>query len=310
MKLFKRSRHEQPRRRQLERQPTVDTEDTTAFRRGRTLTGSASSLVRTANESQADLKSSRVHAHELRKVRRRVTLLFAAAALVAVGLYALISQFTAQVVVQASPDPSIQLEPVYMDAIDAYLTDHPSERLRFLINTERLAEYLQKTVAPEVTGVAVEGGFGFGASLFRLTFREPIAGWEVNGQELYVDAAGIPFGRNYFEPPSLRISDESGMSSTTPGESIMSNRFMGYIGQVIGLSKEQGFIVSRIVIPRGMTRQIDVHLEGVDYPVKFSSDRPAGESVDDMARTIGWMRSHQRAPQYIDVRVDGRVFYK
>lgn len=309
MKLFKRSEQNLPKRRQPVGRSSTELGEAYTFRMGRTLTGSASSLVRSTNESQADLKSSRVHAHELRKKRRHITGIFIATLFVAAGLYVLVSQFTAQATVQASPDPSLRLKPVYAEAIDEYLGDHISERWRMFTDVDRLTRYLQ-SVAPEVKSVKMRGSSGFGKSLFELTFREPIASWDVGNEELYVDADGVPFRRNYFASPTLRIADQSGMTSTLSGQSVMSNRFMSYIGQVIGLAKKRGYTVKTIVIPPGMTRQVEVHLSGVGYYFKFSSDRPAGQGVDDMVKTIGWMKARQLTPQYVDVRVEGKVFYK
>ena len=309
MKLFKREQPEASRRRNLERTPTVESGDSYTFRRGRTLTGSASSHVRTTGEFQADLKSSRVQIHELRRKRRRIGSVLVGTLGVVALLFALLSQFTATPVVQASPDPSLQLDAVYTEAIDKYLGNHTSERLRMFTNAENLTEYLQ-TVTPEVEEVTLRGSSGFGKSLFEITFRKPIASWNVNGKELYVDAAGVPFTRNYFSSPTLRITDQSGLSATLTGQSVMSNRFMSYVGQVIGSSQEQGYEVTTIVIPAGTTRQIEVHIKDVGYPFKFSSDRPAREGVSDMVKTAQWMKSHQVNPEYVDVRVEGKVFYK
>jgi hypothetical protein len=309
MKPFKRRQSELPERRRISPALSDSHDSSNTFRRGRTLTGSMSSLVRTPNEAGADLKSSRVHAHALTKKRRHLTAMFVAVALVTTSLYVLVSQFTAQAVIQASPDSSWQLTPDYADAIDDYFVNNTGERWRMFTNTDQLTAYVQ-TVAPEVSEITLRGSAGFGKSRFEVTFRKPIASWDVNGRQLYVDAEGVPFSRNYYKAPSLRITDESGLLSTTVGQSIMSNRFMSYIGQVIGLAKDRGYTVQRIVIPEGMTRQIHVHLKGVAYPVKLSSDRPAGEGVDDMAKTVAWLKKRGITPEYADVRVSGRVFYR
>ena len=307
MNPFKRRQPNLPERRQP-RQIAPETEGATTFRRGRTLTGSASSLVYAPSETNAALKSSRVQAHELTKTRRRLVTVFFTMCIIAGGFYVLMSQFTAQAVVQASSDASIQLDETYSEAIDGYFSSHISERWRFRTNTDQLTNYVQ-TKAPEVKAIKIHGSAGFGKTLFEVTFREPIASWDVNSRELFVDGNGIPFGRNYFTAPTLHITDQSGMIAATPGQSIMSNRFMSYIGQVIGLSEEKGYTVTSIVIPEGMTRQIEVHLGGVPYFFKFSSDRPAGEGVEDMARTLQWLKAHDLSPGYVDVRVSGRVFY-
>lgn len=309
MPLFKRRQPQPPERRRAPHATGEDNSSSHTFRRGRTLTGSVSSFVRSPNEAGADLKSSRVHSHALVRQRRRLMVLFISVALVALGLYVCVSQFTAHAVVRASPDPSQQLPSAYESAIDEYLSDHISERWRLFTDTSRLTAYVQ-TAAPEVQGIEMRGSAGFGKSLFEITFRKPIASWDINDRRLYVDADGVPFDRNYYAAPSLRITDESGILSSSTGQSVMSNRFMSYIGQVIGLSKKQGYNVKRIVIPEGMTRQIHVYIGGVTYPFKFSSDRSAGESVDDMAQTIVWLKKRGITPDYADVRVDGKVFYR
>lgn len=306
MRLFKRPKPVvSERRHSLRRDPAQDPD---TFRRGRTLTGSASSLVRSPSESQADLKSSRVQSHALVRRRRRLLIIFAATCAVAGVLYVLVSQFTAEPVVQASPDTSLRLDTVYTESIDEYLSSHPSERWRMFTDADALLGHLQQS-APEVEGVKPKGSAGFGKSLFEVTFREPIASWEVDGQQLYVDAEGVPFSRNYFAPPSLQITDQSGLAATS-GQTVMSNRFMSYIGQVIGLAAAQGYTVTNIVIPEGMTRQINVYIKEVEYPFKFSSDRPAGEGVEDMVRVLQWMQSRGLQPEYVDVRVSGRAFYR
>lgn len=310
MNLFKRRSSAMPERRRPEKRGVLESDASSVFRRGRTLTGSASSHVRAPSEMKADLKSPRIHSHELVHKRQRLLGVFGIVLLITTGLFFLVSQFTATPVVRASPDPSLQLDSLYYEAIDEYLTDHSGERLRIFTDESRLTRYVQ-AVAPEVQSIQVRGSVGFGESLFEVVFREPIASWDVGGRQLYVDTMGVPFSRNYFGSPSLRIVDQNGgVATDLRGQSIMSNRFMSYIGQIIGLSKNEGYAVTSITIPEGMTRQVDVRLDGVDYPVKFSSDRAAGESVDDMLDTLRWMSARQISPEYVDVRVGGKVFYR
>lgn len=311
MRLFARTKPNLPERRRasvssISSKP--ERQRTSLFSRGRTLTGSVSSLVSTPGESQADLKSPRVHAHTLARKRRHLGIIFVAVALVALFFFLLVSQFTAHAVVVPSPDSSLQLDKVYAESIDTYLTEHVSQRWRVLTNTDQLTAYLQQIV-PEVESVELKGSAGFGESLFAIRFRQPIASWDIGSKQLYVDANGVPFSRNYFASPRLRISDQSGLAATT-GQTVMSNRFMGFIGQVIGFSKQQEYVVTDIVIPPNATRQIDIRLKGVEYPVKFSSDRSAREGVSDMVAALQWMKGRQLTPEYIDVRVGGRVFYK
>jgi len=63
-----RRRQEQP-----VRQPRMDADEQSyAFRRSRTITGSTTDNVRAAGENRAQLKSPRLHEHSLRKHRRKL----------------------------------------------------------------------------------------------------------------------------------------------------------------------------------------------------------------------------------------------
>lgn len=309
MKVFNRSSKTAPPRRQSERAIRPVSENTEAFKRGRTITGSISSMIRSANEASADLKSSRVHAHSLHKTRKQLLFALSVTVILLSGVYAAISQFTASPVVRVSPDPSITIGREYEKAIDSYLDANFMQRWRPLLDENRLALHLLEAT-PEVRSIHVRGSAGFGKTRYDVEFREPIASWKVGGKELFVDTEGIPFEKSYFGSPKMRIADENEMLVHNGGQSVMSKRFMSYIGQVLGMTEQQGYQVHTITIPRGMTRQIHVHLSGVGYYFKFSSDRSAIESVEDMTRTIGWLREKQLSPEYADLRVSGKAFYK
>lgn len=312
MALFSKKNYNLPYRRKQSHQGTEratqsSLEQRYSFRRNRTLTGSVSSKVVSTNESKAQLKSPRVQTHELTKKRRHIGgVLLVVLSGVAV-FYGLIAEFTVGVVVKAQ-DVSMGVDSTYERAIQSYLLSQPIERLRFLINIDRLNEYLQ-TKAPEVASVKVDGSAGFGKSAFVVTMREPIAGWSISDRQQYVDSTGTSFIRNYFVSPSVQIVDNSGVQVQV-GEAIASNRFIGFVGRVVGLAKSQGYTVTQVIIPEGTTRQIELRLDGVNYPIKLSVDRPAGEQIEDMTRALKWLSTHHPSPQYLDVRIGGKAFYR
>jgi len=311
MALFSKKQTDMPRRRQAtptSRVPSDPTfEEHHTFRRNRTLTGSASSKVVSTNESKGDLKSPRVQKHELVRTRRHIGLALFCVIVVAMTLYWLVSQFTAGVVVEAQ-DVSIHLDPIYASTIEEYLSRQPAERLRFMLNQASLSDYLQN-IAPEVSSIKAEGSGGFGKSIFIITLRTPIAGWSVGGRQEYVDSAGVSFARNYYTAPSLQIIDDSGVQASA-GQAVASDQFLGFVGRVVGFTKMRGYTVTQIIIPQGTTRQLELHLNKIAYPVKLSVDRPAGEQVEDMDRSIKWFSSNNVTPQYLDVRVSGKAFYR
>lgn len=314
MPIFsKKSSRDAPRRRQQE-QATVPERaseqslgERYAFRRNRTLTGSVSSQVSSLNEGSAQLKSPRVHAHELSRKRRHIGASLLLVAAVCAALYGLIWQFTASVVVRAN-DLTMQLDSSYVQDIEAYFSTQPLQRLRFLTNDQQLTEYVQ-TKAPEVASVSMDSNVGFGKTQFIITVRKPIAGWNMNNKQQYVDTSGVAFSRNYFTAPSVQIVDKSGIQ-VQAGQAVASNRFLAFVGLVVGIAPQWNYKVTQVTIPANTTRQIELTLEGVKYPVKMSVDRPAGEQMEDMARAIAWVIAHNVSPQYVDVRVSGKAYYR
>lgn len=312
MVLFSRKQSGDSSRRQLKnttgRTNAKDIDQRYAFRRNRTLIGSASSkVVASTSESSAQLKSNRVQTHELVRHRRRIGLILAAVLICTSILFGLLAQFTAGVATKAQ-DISIRLDDVYEKSIQSYLSRHPAERLRFLLDVHALGAYLQ-SVTPEVESVAIGESSGFGKSTMILTMRRPIAGWRINDVQQYVDAKGVAYTRNYFATPGVQIVDNSGVQ-VVAGQAITSNRFLGFVGRVVGLAREQGYITRQVIIPSGSSRQVDLRLDGISYPVKFSVDRAAGEQVEDMIRAHKWLSSRGMSVEYLDVRVSGKAFYR
>lgn len=277
------------------------------FRRNRTLTGSRSSEVASASETNAQFKSPRVQAHELRKKRRRLGSLLFAVLFVAMGFCVLVYEFTANVVVRA-PGTNVTLDKSYENAVQSYLAVRPIERFRFLMNQVTLNEFIKQKL-PEVSSIRLGGSTGLGGSDFTLTMREPLAGWSIQGSQQYVDSSGAAFSRNYYPIPAVQIVDNSGVQAAG-GQAIASNRFLSFVGRTVGLAEDQGYKVTQVAIPAGTTREVELNIDGLAYPIKLSIDRGVGEQVEDMVRALRWFQQKNQSPQYIDVRVSGKAFYR
>ena len=279
-----------------------------SFRRNRTLTGSLSSDVPSANEHNSELKSARVHTHHLRKHRRRAT---GALVVVFLGVAILCFMILQSIVkVQVATTADVPDSSAYEQKIHDYLMRRPMERFRFSVNTEALAIYLQSQGMPEVKSVSEDvDQSGIGGASFSLLFRRPVVAWQTAGVKLYVDGLGNSFQRNYYEEPPVQVIDQTGIQ-TQNNQVLASNRFLGFIGKVVGKMNDNGFKVSQIVLPASTTRQVQVMSEGVAYPIKFSVDRSAGEQAEDAARAIKYLQSKNITPEYLDVRVSGKAYYK
>lgn len=277
------------------------------FRRNRTLVGSLSAQVSSASELTGDLRSPRAHAHHLAAHRRMLGTIFIGVFGAICLLAWLLYEFTAGI--HVSPTGGVVVnDDRYDKAINQYLVEHPLERLRVLLNEGTLTEYLAQ-VTPEVQSVQNGGSAGFATSQFDLVFRKPVVGWLIGTNQYYVDENGVSFQVNYFDQPTVKIIDKSGVPQTA-GTTVASSRFLRFVGQAVTLAKADGITITQAVIPANTTHEIEVNSTGHAYPVKLSLDRPVGEQIEDMQHAIAYFDKRGEQPKYVDVRVSGKAYYK
>jgi len=301
MKFFNKKQSDVPRRR-LENNEVSEpiTNSSDAFRRNRTLSGVLAPNV----------NSPRTHVHHLTIKRRKVFSTLLVVVITSFFLWTLVSNFTAVATVTTSDAAIIKHVDTsrYEKAIQEYLDINPMERFHFLLNSDALISYMSNKL-PEVSKITQRGMTSIGSTEFSIKMRQSVAGWIINNKQSYVDSAGVVFSQNYSTDPSVQIVDNSGATPIS-GAAVASNRFLGFVGRVVALAKESGFTVTQVILPPDTTRELEVRIKEGDYLVKLSIDRPAGEQVEDMHRAVGYFVINGQKPEYIDVRVSGKAFYK
>lgn len=282
------------------------------FRRSRTLTGSSASTVRAANEDRGQLRSTRLQEHDLRRHRRKLSF-YLVLCLVLVGFLGMVlDQYNSDDVIISTSSAEVSTKPIdvqrYRKLAADYYAAHPFEHFRFALDIEAFAEALRVS-APEIAHAEVVRGDGVLKGEVKLTFRKPVVSWAIKGERYYVDAEGEAFRVNYYAEPSVTVVDESGIDPDVGV--IASGRFLRFMGRVITLVNDSGTAtVSGIVIPRGVTRQIDLKLNGVAYPFKTNLDRdPAGQATD-VVNAYKYFTAKGITPAYVDVRVSSKAFYR
>lgn len=307
--LFKKKRTE----RESVRQPRLmQGQDDISFRRSRTLTGSKSSEVRAANETKAELKSERLKKHELKRRRRAIASGLVVLLCFIATLYYLLSQYVADVRVVGFTPASVQItsseRQQYREIILQYLREHPGERFRFSLNNSKISEFVHSKY-PELEKVQSEGG-AFGHGDFTITVRQPIASWQIGEKLYFVDEKGEAFEKNYLQPPEVNVVDNSG-ASVTEGSAIASQSFLRFLGRLVALMNTSGLgKVVEASLPPNTTREIDIKLEGRGYSIKTHTDRDPATEVEDLQRVVRYLEARKITPQYIDLRVEGRAFYR
>ena len=90
----------------------------------------------------------------------------------------------------------------------------------------------------------------------------------------------------------------------------ISERARSYIEQLEQDVADLGYKVTRVTLPTGTSRELYVDLEGVEWFFKVTVDRDAAVTAEDMERMVRYLRERDLKPGYVDVRVEGKAFYK
>lgn len=103
--------------------------------------------------------------------------------------------------------------------------------------------------------------------------------------------------------PTVEIIDENGSGIT--------RKMKAYVGQIETDFAALGYGVSKAVIPAGKMREVDVYLEP-DFSgyIKLNLDRGTAVSAEDADRMIRYLNASGAGAEYIDVRVEGKGYYK
>jgi len=121
--------------------------------------------------------------------------------------------------------------------------------------------------------------------------------------------------------PSVEVIDESGAK--------LSKKMSEYIGMAEEDFQELGYTVTRVAIPAGMMREVDVYVRKNDggdesataedaaagngelpYYFKLNIDRGSAVSAEDAVRMVRYLEERNLTPAYVDVRVEGKAFYR
>ena len=101
---------------------------------------------------------------------------------------------------------------------------------------------------------------------------------------------------------TVQIIDESGQGIT--------NRIREYVGQLELDLSDIGLVLERAVVPAGKNREVDIYLDGQEYYIKLNVDRGTAVSAEDTKRMVAFLSEHDLHPQYVDVRVKGKAYFK
>lgn len=105
--------------------------------------------------------------------------------------------------------------------------------------------------------------------------------------------------------PTIGITDENSVGGK------ITARMNEYIGQLETDLRDLGLTPLRAVVPAGSIREVDIYLVGYNGFVKTTIDRGTGVTAEDTDRMIRYLKGQGINDfEYIDVRIDGKAYWK
>lgn len=147
-----------------------------------------------------------------------------------------------------------------------------------------------------------------------LTLAHPVLELVSSNGSFYTDGRGKVLSRtgevtkNQVEVPLIR--DETGLRAE-PGQTILPESQVSFLQKLHLQLKAQNIPVETIVLPADAANEADVHINGLAYYLKLSMLTDPRQAIGSYEAATAKLRNDGITPaEYIDLRVDEKVFYR
>lgn len=103
--------------------------------------------------------------------------------------------------------------------------------------------------------------------------------------------------------PTVAIIDENAGNN-------ISSRTKVFVARLEADAKDYNLELDHVVLPFQKAREILVFFEGRKEYYKMSSERGSTVQIEDAERMIRYLDSKSLSPEYVDLRVEGKAYYK
>jgi cell division septal protein FtsQ len=238
-----------------------------------------------------------------------ITLLFSA-----VNVLRLSDQAHVMSLTGSGGDSFLHDKAVYETAADKLLAKSVWNRNKITIDTGAVSKGMLEQF-PELSSVSVTLPLLSQRPIVYIQTAQPALILSASNGSYIIDTSGkallqadkLPNGSDLRLPT---VTDQSGLRVTLNHQALTSGD-VSFILTVIGQLNARHVAVSAMDLPIG-TSELDVHIAGQPYIVKFNlQSGDARQQAGTFLATQSQLQKQNVTPsQYIDVRVDGRAYYK
>lgn len=223
----------------------------------------------------------------------------------------------ARIVTLSSADstPFLHDTSAYQSAADKLLAGSVWNRNKLTVNTEAVSQQMLKQF-PELSDVSVTLPLLSKRPTVYVQTAQPVLILVAGNGSFVIDesgkallnAANLPQGNLKKSLPV--VTDQSGLDARL-NKQAMTSGDVSFIQTVAAELAAKHVGIASMVLPAA-SRELDVHLAGQPYFVKFNleNDDARQQAGTFLATQAELKREHTTPSQYVDVRVDGRAYYR
>jgi hypothetical protein len=216
-----------------------------------------------------------------------------------------------------SPNPTVKANNLTFHSLAEYKTAaaaqlaHFDNRNKITFDESGLTTALKKQF-PEISSVQVELPlFSEHPSIF-LTIDRANFFLESQGIRYVIDSSGkaITKAANLPAVGNLPIINDTSGFAITPGRQVLSSSGVAFISTVIAQCRQANIKIASLTLP-AVPQELDLKAKDRSYFVKFFLGGDVmSQAGQYLASRHHFDETNQQPSQYLDVRVDGKVFYK
>lgn len=152
---------------------------------------------------------------------------------------------------------------------------------------------------------------GFPSTLkIAVAVRAPIAAWQSGSDHFFIDRDGVAFqseGELAGTADGLPVVTDERAQPVTLGAPLVSRAFVAFVGALDhDFSDQIGNAITSLSVGE-TTRQLTVHTDA-GFLIRFDTTRSLDPQLTALRQVLD--RSRSEIHEYVDLRVEGKVFYK
>lgn len=251
------------------------------------------------------------------KIWRYVPSVFAIVVIILSVAYSTILNINSPSIVSFSDTtPSLlQSNEVYQQGISDIMSKTPFSRSKLTIQTDKLEQEMIK-MFPELAQVSVNIPLVGKRLIVQISPAQPVFILRSHSGNFVLDSRGIVLMpitdlQNKEQFNLITINDLVVLDNQV-GQQVLPGGTIQFIREVVYQFESRGQVIESVDLP-AVANELHVHIKGASYYIKFNLQNDSLQQVGSyfaFSEKLSSEQGLQQPAEYVDLRINGRVYYK